>query len=1371
LENTITKLVPSPHKLIADTGATDHFLTTDAAVINQKIATPGIRVMLPDGSTITSTHTATLDLPGLPPEACQAHIFPELASGSLISVGKLCNHDCKAIFEKNTLHIERHGNIVLTGSRHPTNDLWYFDPPQTQPQPVATINEANLPITHSANYVAQMARIQDRLAFLHAACFSPALSTWIAAIDAGYLSSFPELTSALVRKYPPRSAAMTKGHLDQSRKNQRSTKSKQTKTVNFTDDNVSPPGSFPNEDISPTPNINGAKTHLLYAACHTVTGKLYADPTGRFVTTSSAGYSYLLLMYEYDSNYIHAELMKNRTGPEILAAYKRGHNLFSSKGFKPRLQTLDNEASEALQQFFRDENVDYQLVPPHVHRQNSAERACRTYKNHFIAGLCTTPPDIPMHLWCRLVPQSLITLNLMRKSRINPNISAWEQLHGPFNYDRTPLAPPGIKVLIHEKPSVRETWAPHAVDGYYLAPAMQHYRCFRVYVTETRSERIADTLVWQPGEILIPKMSSLELAIATMKDLIHVIKHPTPGSNVAALKQIDAIFSDYTTQFPKPTPTAPPPSGPPNDGAPAPAPLAPLPRVPASANTPSTAPPAPSPRVPTKDAPPPSVPPNDAAPATEPLAPLPRVPTGANSPSTAPPAPSPRVPTSDTPPFTKKTYADFTENPGRRRRAEKRQKKLAHTKHATPAPDPISAHASARKKQAAAKRATNTATANARHSTTAASKRRQKQAHNKRAASKAAKDAEPTTEKAAKAPRARHPTNSRATRSQPTTKSFHLAATTIQEPPDPSPEPAPMPHGFAHSVVHPVTGVSQEYRHLINGEDRAIWLKGASNEVHRLAQGTGINMPKGTNTMHFIHHNEKPKDRRATYLRVVVAHKPHKSEPNRVRFTCGGDKSDYEGPVSTPTADLTVAKVLFNSVLSTPGGKFMSADVKDFYLNTDMERFEYMLIQVKYLPEDIMEHYDLWDKVHNGQVMVEIRKGMYGLPQAGLLANERLKIHLAKSEYTPVKHTAGLYKHATRPVTFSLVVDDFGVKYVGAEHAEHLMSTLRSLYTITTDWTGTLYCGLTLKWDYDVGTVDLSMPGYIAKALHNFKSPPPTRPQHSPHVWAKPNYGAKTQFTEDEDTSAPLDDAGRKHLQKAIGTLLYYARAIDNTLLVALGTLSSAQAKGTQATTQALTQVLNYCATHPDAVLRYHKSDMYLWAHSDASYLSEKKARSRAGGIFFLSDRPVDPNIAPGPDSVPPPFNGAVHVHCAIMQVVLSSATEAEFGGLFFNGKEAIPIRTMLEEMGHPQGPTPIQTDNACAAGIANDTVKQRRSKAMDMRFYWIRDRVKQNQFIIHWRRGIDNLADYFTKHHSPAHHRLMRSRYLLDLHRPTQRV
>jgi hypothetical protein len=563
----------------------------------------------------------------------------------------------------------------------------------------------------------------------------------------------------------------------------------------------------------------------------------------------------------------------------------------------------------------------------------------------------------------------------------------------------------------------------------------------------------------------------------------------------------------------------------------------------------------------------------------------------------------------------------------------------------------------------------------------------------------------------------------------------------------------------AHAVLDPYSGAALSYRQLREGPDGADWLQSAANEIGRLAQGNLPHMPTGTDTMHFIRHTDMPADRKATYLRIVAELRPLKAETKRVRFTVGGNQVDYPGKVSTPTADLTTVKLLLNSVISTPDARFATADIANFYLNNPMERYEYMRIPVRDIPPTIMSQYKLQPLIHNGTVMVEIRKGMYGLPQAGIIANTRLQLHLAQHGYHQVQHTAGLFSHASRPVTFCLTVDDFGIKYVGDDNLNHLLSTLREIYTITTDLTGTKYCGLTIEWNYAQRTCDVSMPGYVAKALLRFHHVVATRPQHSPHAWQAPAYGVATQLTAPNDDSPLLNAEGVTRIQEIIGVLLYYARAVDNTLLVALGSLASAPKS--EATAEAIVQLLNYCATHPDAVIRFHASDMVLHVHSDASYLSEAHARSRAGGYFFLSDQPTDPNVAPLPTSIPPPLNGPVHVPSSIMRVVLSSATEAEMGALFYNAKDAAWLRTTLQELGHPQPPTPIQTDNACAAGIINDTVKQRRSKAIDMRFYWVRDRVRQNQFVVHWRKGSDNLADYFTKHHSPSHHRIMRPQYL----------
>jgi hypothetical protein len=119
---------------------------------------------------------------------------------------------------------------------------------------------------------------------------------------------------------------------------------------------------------------------------------------------------------------------------------------------------------------------------------------------------------------------------------------------------------------------------------------------------------------------------------------------------------------------------------------------------------------------------------------------------------------------------------------------------------------------------------------------------------------------------------------------------------------------------------------------------------------------------------------------------------------------------------------------------------------------------------------------------------------MHGLPQAGIPAKELLQRNLAKDGYQPTQHTHGLWTHDTRPISFSLVVDDFGVKYVGREHAEHLMACIKKNYNISSDWNGTAYCGLTLEWDYKNSTVDLSMPGYINAALQKYQHPAPARP-------------------------------------------------------------------------------------------------------------------------------------------------------------------------------------------------------------------------------------------------------------------------------------
>jgi hypothetical protein len=146
---------------------------------------------------------------------------------------------------------------------------------------------------------------------------------------------------------------------------------------------------------------------------------------------------------------------------------------------------LDNECPSEVKEYFKAREVQYQLAPPHDHRTNAAERATRTAKNHLSSGWASVDPQFPMSLWDKTLPQAEVTLNLLRGSRINPKLSAWEQLHGRYDFNRTPIAPPGIKVLAHKMPSNRQSWSPHAFPAWYVGPALEHYRCYTVWATKT----------------------------------------------------------------------------------------------------------------------------------------------------------------------------------------------------------------------------------------------------------------------------------------------------------------------------------------------------------------------------------------------------------------------------------------------------------------------------------------------------------------------------------------------------------------------------------------------------------------------------------------------------------------------------------------------------------------------------------------------------------------------------------------------------------------------------------------------------------------------------------------------------------------------
>ena len=182
-----------------------------------------------------------------------------------------------------------------------------------------------------------------------------------------------------------------------------------------------------------------------------------------------------------------------------------------------------------------------------------------------------------------------------------------------------------------------------------------------------------------------------------------------------------------------------------------------------------------------------------------------------------------------------------------------------------------------------------------------------------------------------------------------------------------------------------------------------------------------------------------------------------------------------------------------------------------------------------------------------------------------------------------------------------------------------------------------------------------------------------------------------------------------------------------------------------------LNRFLNYISHYPDASIIYRPSNMQLHVHSDESYCGDPNSRSRCAGLSTCG-----PIVFTGPDQ-PSSVNGPIRTTSTIIPSVVSSATEASYASLFLNAQDAEVDRQTLHDLGHPQGPTTITYDNQPAGNIANRTAKIRRSKAIDMRYHWIQDRIEQRHFKIVWKPGSHNLADYPSKAHPINHFKSLR--------------
>ena len=211
------------------------------------------------------------------------------------------------------------------------------------------------------------------------------------------------------------------------------------------------------------------------------------------------------MCYIYDTNGIIVRPMKNRSVSEHIRVYQEIFCYLEKRGLCPDVHKMENECLQALKEIILDKHKNkLDLVPPHNHRTNPAEKCIKTFKCNFISGLSAMDPNFPLHLWCRILPQCQDTLNILRTSRLHPHMSSFTHMNGPFYYNATPMAPPGIRTLVYETPQQRKTWAQHGVDDWYIGYCPDHYRCHKTYIPATRGERIAHNISFFSHDFAVP---------------------------------------------------------------------------------------------------------------------------------------------------------------------------------------------------------------------------------------------------------------------------------------------------------------------------------------------------------------------------------------------------------------------------------------------------------------------------------------------------------------------------------------------------------------------------------------------------------------------------------------------------------------------------------------------------------------------------------------------------------------------------------------------------------------------------------------------------------------------------------------------------
>ena len=1038
---------------------------------------------------------------------------------------------------------------------------------------------------------------------MHKTIRCPPLSTYLNAIDKEYII-FPGLTTDMIRKNPPNTRNTTFGRMNTVRQNFQSTK------LNFRPKNTGKQPqqffhqfdtSWDNEDFHTDPNnteYDDIDPHGIYYKTHT----MYGDSTGQFPIASNEGHTHMILFYNADTRASEVKPLKSKAEASqaaiqyIQQSHKQGHQI--------NVYCLDNIVDSILRTYCERSGLQLQLVPPANHRRNKAERIIQAFKNHFISILSACHTTFPSKYWYHLLPQAVVTFNLLLPSN-DPSISAYEAHYKKkWDFKAIPMAPLGVPIITHDKPSERASWANHGTDGFYIGFAPEHYRCFKVLVTATNSTRITDTIDWQPDAIQLPGYTFLEILEANINKLDKTLKSVDTFIEDLAIHQYQDLQQIYY--------------------------------------------------------------PSSALPVT---------------PRTIQEAPLDNETFTLTNPDNSSTLVTtrLAQLPGTTRRTVRFD--------IPPTPDQSSTSEGA----ISVRPLPSEGAPNINHPI--------------------APNSEGET--------SRQQTNSETTyqtRSKSTARKVMTLALI----------------GLLHAVFKDSGGNKISYK------------KAKTIDLHRWQQASDdeqIRLVETLNVMQYLPHSDLPPNTKPTYFNQVCSEKrSEKGLDARVRGTLGGDRLPKTYDVTAYTSDMTTKKILLNHCVSNDH-YFVVIDIKDFFVNSlhKLDSPCYMYINRADISENIIKRFNLHNLAdYQNRFLVKVTGALYGHPAAARISQINLnKLLIANGYYETEIKCLWKSTDPTNQILFSTHVDDFGISTPSHDKAQELINVLeQGGYIIShKDFKGTKYCGWTIHHDRVQRTLLLTMPDYVEALLARFSHLDIDKlgGVDNPIKYTPPSYGQKIKSSH-TDTSPTLSASDIKLIQEILGCVLFLCVSIRIDLATAINIVASNQSNPTEEVKAAAILILRYLKKHPNRGLEFKASDMILKCHSDASFGSSSGFRSRSGGIYYFGNKH---------DNM---INGPVQILSSIQKTISASVAEAEYIALFDNGQNVLAIANTLLAITYPAQVPTIYTDNECAVNMANDDIKQRRTKAIDMRYHWTRHQIREQKLIIKWIQASDNLADFFTK-------------------------